>query len=40
MDLALQVCFGQLPKDIPPASVNTYPLVDFISYVSEIQLAS
>ena len=40
VDLAMQVCLDDFQETAPPASVNTYPLVGFISSVSEIQLAS
>ena len=40
VDHAMQVCLDDFQETAPPANVNTYPLVGFTSYVSEIQLAS
>ena len=40
VDLAMQVCLDDFQETASPASVNTYPLVGFTSFVLEIQLAS
>ena len=39
MDLAINVYFEDF-HDTTPAIVNTYPLVDFVSIVLDIQFAS
>ena len=39
VDFAMQVYLDDFQDTTPLASVNTYPLVGFTSYVSEIQLA-
>jgi len=36
VDLAIIVCLADLHVMAPPPSVNTYPLVDFVSSESEI----
>ena len=40
MDLTMQVSLNNFQETTPPTSVNMYPLVDFTSSVSEIQLVS
>jgi len=40
VDLAIIVCLVDFQVTAPPPKVNTYPLVDFVSFESEIQLAS
>ena len=40
VDLIMQVCLDDFQETALPTSVNTYPLVGFTSFVSEIQLES
>jgi hypothetical protein len=40
VDLVKLVCLQDYQETAPPPSVNTYPLVAFISSASEIQLES
>ena len=39
VDLAIQVCLEDFQDTAAPPSVNTYPLVDFESFISDIQFA-
>lgn len=40
VDLAVQVCLDDFQDTISPSSVKTYPLMDFVSFESDIQFAS
>lgn len=40
VDLVITVCLEDFQDTAAPAIVNTYPLVDFESLISDIQLAS
>ena len=40
VDLAIHVCFEDFHDTDPPLIVNIYPLVDFVSFVSDIKFAS
>ncbi|KAL2460236.1 Uncharacterized protein Adt_43656 [Abeliophyllum distichum] len=40
VDRAMQVCFEDFQDTAAPPSVNTYPLVDLESFISDIQFAS
>ena len=39
VDRVMQVCLDDFQETAPPPKVKTYPLVDFISFELEIQLA-
>ena len=40
VDLTIHVCFDDFQDTHAPLKINTYPLVDFESFESDIQLAS